>query len=88
MLIRRIGTFFILIGAGLLLIFLVSMQAAARNNALYLLAGLACILFGGFLRNRGPKPPSDLSSRFRILRGRNREESHGEDSSQNRDHFH
>jgi hypothetical protein len=86
MLIRRIGAFFILIGAGLLLIFIVSTRAADGNSTTFLLTGLLCIAFGVFLRGRVPKPPPTPSNRFKILRKSNKKPQADEEETYYRNH--
>jgi hypothetical protein len=76
MLIRRIGGFFILIGAGLLLIFIASLQTGAREGLGFMLAGLSGIVIGVLLISRAPKPPRSAANRFRMLR-----RSHEEDEA-------
>jgi hypothetical protein len=59
-----------LIGTGLLVLFIASTQAGDKANSDLLLAGLACFGFGAFLKWRSPKRPHAPSNRFRVLRRR------------------
>ncbi len=68
-----------LLGCALLLIFVVSTKAAAKNNALYLLAGLLLFVFGIALWRLAPKKPPTPSNRFRVLRGKKKETKREED---------
>ena len=62
----RIGTFFILIGIGILVLFIASDSAGAANFD-YLFWGVSCMMVGWFLRKRREPPaPAD---RFGLLRG-------------------
>jgi len=67
----RIGTFFILIGIGLILIFVAS-QTDGQADFGYLLASLISIVFGFWLRRRRQAPPP--SARFSSLK-KSREKS-------------
>ncbi len=64
----RIGCFFLLIGAGILGVYLVSDQAHAPQLT-YLLLGLVLLLVGLNLWRKGRRTPRQ-SSRFRVLRPR------------------
>jgi hypothetical protein len=67
----RIGTFFILVGIGLILIFVVS-QTDGRADFGYLLASLISFALGFWLRRRRQPPPP--SARFSSLK-KSREKS-------------
>ena len=70
-LLPRLGTFFILIGGGLLIIYIGSILAN-QTKALYLLFAIA-ILFLGFLCHRAaPRPTSSRFSTIRKLSQRSR----------------
>jgi len=74
----RIGCFFLILGAGILVVYLISDQAHAPQFA-YLFLGLLLSLVGfGFWR-KGRQPPRE-SSRFRVLRGRSARGGDGGDS--------
>jgi len=61
----RVGTFFILLGVGILVLFIASDSAGAANFD-YLFWAMLAIIIGFFLhRNREPSPPAD---RFGVLR--------------------
>jgi hypothetical protein len=62
----RIGTFFILVGLVLLLIFIGSIAGKGENKILYLLFSAAALFFG-FLLNRRPKSDAP-SARFSGMR--------------------
>ncbi len=61
----RIGTFFIVIGAGILILFIAS-DFAKQPNFDYFFLSMLIIGFGWLLRRRKPPPPS--SGRFSIFR--------------------
>ncbi len=64
----RIGTFFILIGAGIFILFIAS-DAAGKTNFDYLCAAVLCVTIGIlFRRRRPPRPPSGRFSYVRKLR--------------------
>ena len=64
----RIGTFFVLIGAGIFILFIAS-EAAGTTNFDYLCAAVLCVTVGIlFGRRRPPKPPSGRFSYVRKLR--------------------
>ena len=64
----RIGTFFVLIGAGIFILFIAS-EAAGKINFDYLCAAVLCVTIGIlFGRRRPPKPPSGRFSYVRRLR--------------------
>jgi hypothetical protein len=83
--INRLGSFFIWIGAGSMMIFILSDRAQTPVPAL-LLGGLVCIGFGIFLWRRGPREPNQPSRRFRMLKKRatDREQAQGSRRRQNR----
>jgi hypothetical protein len=68
----RIGCFFLLISAGLLVLFMAS-DGAHIPQFDYLLGGLFLGLVGWVLWRKGRTPPRK-SSRFRILRGRSEDD--------------
>jgi hypothetical protein len=72
----RLGTFFILIGLFLLLLFIGSVAGKGENKVLYLLTS-AIALFFGFLLNRHPKSdaPSARFSGVRKVRDQGRKRS-------------
>lgn len=70
--IRRLGCFFWLVSAILLLVFLAS-DSAGKPEYTPLITGMAGILIGWWLWKRGSPPPQP-SGRFRILR---RRQDHG-----------
>jgi hypothetical protein len=61
----RMGTFFILIGIGILILFLAS-EYAGQANFDYLFWAVLCVTLGIMLRRR--KPPAPPSGRFGALR--------------------
>jgi hypothetical protein len=70
--ITRIGTFLILIGIGILILFLASDSAGAANFD-YLFWAMLCVIAGFFLRrHREPPAPPDRFSVLRRLRGTGR----------------
>ncbi len=70
-LLPRIGTFFILIGCGLLIIFAGSIFAR-EFNLLYLLFAVATLVLGSGLRRMAPRPEPTRFSTFRKVRQRSR----------------
>lgn len=70
----RIGIFFILVGAILLMLFGMAANAGAGTPSI-LFWGLLCLVLGVFLYFRLPKPPPQSSGRFRILKGKRRRTS-------------
>ena len=64
--IDRVGSFLMLIGVGILVLFIASAGSGAANFDYLFWCMLASIL-GFFLRRR--RPPVPRSERFRILRG-------------------
>jgi hypothetical protein len=72
----RMGTFFILVGIGLLIVF-VGTGMKDMTHYRFLLGGIASFALGVWLRRRVKKPAED-SGRFRAVRGihaRNKERS-------------
>jgi len=64
----RMGTFFLLIGAGIFIIFLAS-NYAGKANFDYLFWSVLSVTVGIILRRRrGPRPPSNRFSYIRKLR--------------------
>ncbi len=68
----RIGTFFILIGAGIFILFIAS-DAAGKTNFDYLCAAVLCVTVGILFRRR--RPPGPPSGRFGYVR-KLREQKH------------
>jgi len=65
----RLGTFFVLIGVMLLMLFVFSDLAKQPDFSLLFFGGI--LVVGGMLLNwRAPAPPRPPSGRFRILRER------------------
>ncbi|MDO9129401.1 MAG: hypothetical protein Q7U34_06000 [Anaerolineales bacterium] len=62
----RIGTFLILVGIGLLLVFIGSYLASTPHFG-YLFSSLVVLAFGVLLRRRAK--PRPRSGRFRVVRG-------------------
>ncbi len=71
-LIIRMGTFFVLIGAGIFILFIAS-DAAGKTNFDYLCAAVICVTVGIMFRRR--KPPGPPSGRFSYVR-KLREQKH------------
>ena len=69
----RVGTFFILIGIGILVLFVASNSSGAANFD-YLFWAMMSVIVGFFLRRRRePSGPSDRFSALRRLRGPGRD---------------
>lgn len=66
MLINRIGTFFILIGLGLIGLFILS-DIAESPSCNYLVFGAVLLGLGIFLWFRDPPHPPEPTGRFRLL---------------------
>jgi hypothetical protein len=64
---RRLGIFIMLIGVGLIAIYIIS-DLAGTPDLLYLLSGAVLSVGGFFLRRSHKPPPPPPSSRFRILK--------------------
>ena len=64
--IQRVGVFVMLIGIGVLVLFVASAGAASPNFDYLFWSMLACLV-GFFLRRKQPPPPP--SERFRLLKG-------------------
>jgi membrane-bound metal-dependent hydrolase YbcI (DUF457 family) len=83
-LIARIGTFFLLIGTGLVLLFFFSDVARSANLSL-LFYGVLLFVLGVLFRIRGYQKPEPNESRFRVLRRKktssNPEEKNNKSSS-------
>jgi len=82
----KVGTFFMVVGVIILLLYAVSTRANVEGTSGLLFWGLMIFLLGFFLWRRFPAPPPGPSNRFRILkRGRRKayhpgqEEDMGED---------
>lgn len=63
---RKIGSFFIFMGVILIILFVLSDIAHAREFN-YLLYGMILLLIGIFMVGTNPKPPVE-SNRFRVLK--------------------
>ena len=68
MIVNRIGNFFMLVGAFILMLFIFSIQAEEGGRAAYLLWGLGLFILGVILWWSGPKPPKQPVDRFRIFK--------------------
>ena len=68
----RIGTFFVLIGVGIFILFIAS-DSAGKTNFDYLFWAVLCVVIGLMFRRR--KPPGPPSGRFGYVR-RLRESKH------------
>ena len=66
MLINRIGTFFILIGLGLIGLFILS-DVADSPSCNYLVIGAILLGLGIFLWFKDPRQPPEPTGRFRLL---------------------
>jgi hypothetical protein len=68
--ISRIGTFFLLLGAGIFILFIAS-EFSGNANFDYLFWSVLCVTIGFIMRRRKPpKPPSDRFNYVRSLRNR------------------
>ncbi len=67
MLMKRIGTFFVLVGILLIGLFVLS-DMAHTPTCNFLFAGAILLVLGIFLWLRNPSPPPQDTGRFRILR--------------------
>ncbi len=68
MIINRIGTFLMLLGGFLLLLFVFSAQEAQGGYYPLFLWGAGLFFLGVFLWFRNPRPPGQTAERFRIFR--------------------
>lgn len=75
---NRIGTFFILLGLGLIGLFVLSDMAQTPTCGFFL-SGVILLGLGIFLWVQHPRPPAQPSGRFRILRGRPRKEENDDE---------
>ncbi len=73
MLINRVGTFFFLLGLGLIGLFVLS-DIAKTPTCNYLIIGGIFLIIGVFLWLRDPAPPPQQTGRFRVLRGGEKKE--------------
>jgi predicted membrane channel-forming protein YqfA (hemolysin III family) len=64
----RVGVFFILVGALLLMLFGFAVNAGAEISVGVLLWGLLALALGVFIYFRFPKPKANPSGRFRVLK--------------------
>lgn len=64
----RVGTFFMLVGLIILMLFVFAVKAGVDKSEGMLLWGLLAFVLGAFLYFRFPKPPPEPSGRFRILK--------------------
>ena len=69
MLVNRIGTFFILLGGGLIGMFVLSDIAKAPTCGFFI-SGTILLGLGIWLWVKNPRPPAQPSGRFRILKNR------------------
>lgn len=85
--VNRLGTFFVWIGAGGVMIFILSDLAHTPVPA-FLFGGLVCIVFGVYLWWHDPRQPAPPSGRFRVLKKRAKtpDQDQGSRRRQNRDH--
>ncbi len=67
MLMKRIGTFFALVGILLIGLFVLS-DMAKTPTCNFLFAGAILLVLGIFLWLRNPSPPPQETGRFRVLR--------------------
>lgn len=67
MLINRVGTFFILLGLGMIGLFVLSDVAKAPSCSLLVLGGV-CLALGIILWMRDPVKPGPPANRFRLFR--------------------
>jgi len=72
---RKVGSFFIFIGVALIVLFVLSDIAHAREFH-YLLYGMIILLIGIFVIGINPKPPVE-SNRFRVLKRKSEKEKRG-----------
>ncbi len=77
-LVIRIGTFFLVVGIGLLILFVAS-DLSQMTDFDYLFWAILAISVGLLLRGRRTPPPS--SGRFRLLHKNRQDSSHGGDES-------
>jgi hypothetical protein len=69
----RIGTFFILIGLGVFILFVAS-DSAGQTNFDYLFWAILCVVLGIFLRrNKDPAQPSGRFGLFRRFQDQDRD---------------
>ncbi len=73
MLTNRVGTFFILLGLGLIGLYILSDIAKVPSCNLLVFGGIALAL-GVFLWLRDPIKPGPPANRFRLLRGMNKKQ--------------
>ncbi|HWR66048.1 MAG TPA: hypothetical protein VN364_08010 [Bellilinea sp.] len=64
----KVGTFFMMVGSVILLLFFFAAKAGVDQSAGLLFGGLITFALGAFLWFRFPKPPPESSGRFRILK--------------------
>ncbi len=72
----RIGTFFMVIGVGIFILFIAS-DYAGKTNFDYLCAAVACVTVGIMFRRR--KPPKPPSGRFAYVRKLREQRHHKEE---------
>ncbi len=68
MIVNRIGTFFMLLGGFLLLLFIFSAQSTPGGHSPLFLWGAGSFFLGVFLWFRNPRPPGQPAERFRMFR--------------------
>lgn len=73
MMVNRVGTFFILLGLGLIGLFVLS-DIAHSVVCGYFIFGAILLGIGVFLWIQNPRPPTQPSGRFRILKNRHGKE--------------
>ena len=64
----KVGTFFMMVGTVVLLLFFFATKAGVEKSAGILFWGILAFAFGAFLYFRFPKPPPESSGRFRLLK--------------------
>ncbi len=72
---RKVGSFFIFFGVALIVLFVLSDIAHAREFH-YLLYGMIVLLVGIFVVGINPKPPVE-SNRFRMLKRKSEKDKRG-----------
>ena len=72
---RKVGTFFIFVGVILIILFVLSDVAHAREFH-YLLYGMIILLVGIFMVGTNPKPSVE-SNRFRVLKRKSEKDKKG-----------
>ncbi|MEN4010580.1 MAG: hypothetical protein AB1453_00920 [Chloroflexota bacterium] len=83
MLVNRTGTFFMILGGFLLLLFILSVQGSAAGNSALFFWGIGCFFLGIFLWLRGPAQPRPPADRFRLLRRMSKKDKKTPDTREN-----